>query len=92
MVEVPYRLVGDSIFFKEHPQMHSGKEPLEYKGQFRVENDRLIVNGSYNGDLFYGISGDYIRMEEHEKRIRMKYKTRENYSKESKKAYENSGR
>lgn len=82
-VDVPYTIQGDSLFFKEHPQLVSGENgtQAEYRGRFRVKNDTLTVTGRYNGGAFYDISGRYQRMEAHDRKIRLKYKTADNYQK-----------
>lgn len=82
-VAVPYTLQGDSIFFKEHPLAISADGQKTFKGSFSIKNDTLAITGIYKGDLFYNISGKYIRMEVFDRNIRLKYKTLENYLKAS---------
>lgn len=70
----PYSIESDSLFYTEDNQ-------YKFKGTYSIVNDTLILDFNSVDTESKGISGKYVSFSRHEKAIRRKYKTLDDWIK-----------
>lgn len=70
----PYSIKSDSLFYTEDNQ-------YKFKGTYSIVNDTLVLDFNSVDTESKGISGKYVSFSRHEKAIRKKYKTLDDWIK-----------